>query len=154
MRASEYDIRDWAIFLVRLLVCCLLLMLAVIGVIVVKFVFEHSLSNRKTSSIFTIKWNCDNGTEFTCLHEYFAENGIIYQTSCVGTPQQNGRVEPKQRHILNVVCALCFQAKLPIEFWGVYLIDRTPTMLLKGKMPCEFLYGQAPLYENIREFVA
>ena len=58
----------------------------------------------------------NNGTEFTCLNDRFVRNGIIYQTSCVGTPQQNGRVERKHRHILNVVGALRSQANLPIEF--------------------------------------
>ena len=31
----------------------------------------------------------DNGTEFMCLSKYFSANGIIHQTSCVSTPQQN-----------------------------------------------------------------
>ena len=44
----------------------------------------------------------DNDTKFNCLHDYFVANGIIFQTSCVGTPQQNGRVERKHKHILNV----------------------------------------------------
>lgn len=44
----------------------------------------------------------DNGTGFTCLKRYFEEEGILYQTLCVYTPQQNGRVERKHRHILNV----------------------------------------------------
>ena len=52
----------------------------------------------------------DNGTELDCMRTYFSENGIIRQTSCVGTPQQNGRVERKHRHILNVARVLKFQA--------------------------------------------
>jgi len=34
----------------------------------------------------------DNGTKFTCMEQYLLDNGIIFQTSCVGIPQQNGRV--------------------------------------------------------------
>ena len=40
----------------------------------------------------------DNGAKFTCLKHYFLENGIIFQTSCTGTPQQNERVESKHQH--------------------------------------------------------
>ena len=58
----------------------------------------------------------DNGTEFSHLKSYFDENGVAFQTSCVGTPQQNGRVERKHRHILNVARAVLFQGCLPIEF--------------------------------------
>ena len=58
----------------------------------------------------------DNGTEFNCLRDYFAATGILFQTSCVGTPQQNGRVERKHKHILQVGRALGFQANLPIYF--------------------------------------
>lgn len=57
----------------------------------------------------------DNGTEFNCLRDYFHDNGILFETSCVGTPQQNGRVERKHQHILNVARALRFQGHL---LWG------------------------------------
>ncbi|KAL6576051.1 hypothetical protein OROHE_000522 [Orobanche hederae] len=78
----------------------------------------------------------DNGTEFNCLLDYFSASGILFQTSCVGTPQQNARVERKHKHLLNVARALRFQAKLPIYFWGesvlaaAHLINRTPSSVL------------------------
>ena len=83
----------------------------------------------------------DNGTKFKHIIPYFTENGILFQRSCVGTPQQNGRVERKHQHILNVGRALRFQGNLPIGFWGecilgaVYLINRTPSRLLANKTP-------------------
>ncbi|XP_019084235.1 PREDICTED: uncharacterized protein LOC109125902 [Camelina sativa] len=100
----------------------------------------------------------DNGTEFMCLSAYFREKGIVHQTSCVGTPQQNGRVERKHIHILNVSRALLFQAKLPIKFWGesvltaAYLINHTPSSIHKGYTPYELLYGCKPDYSQLRVF--
>nr|KYP33474.1 Retrovirus-related Pol polyprotein from transposon TNT 1-94 [Cajanus cajan] len=69
----------------------------------------------------------DNGTEFTnnVIHTFFQREGILHETSCVGTPQKNGRVERKHRHILNVTRALRFQSCLPISFWGEYVLAAT-----------------------------
>lgn len=100
----------------------------------------------------------DNGTEFLCLSRFFQENGIQHETSCVYTPQQNGRVERKHRHILNIARALRFQAHLPIEYWGecvktaVYILNRTPSQLLNGKTPFERLYGRIPSFKHLRVF--
>lgn len=100
----------------------------------------------------------DNGSEFLCLRDYFREKGIQYETSCIWTPQQNGKVERKHQHILNVARALRFQANLPIEFWGYcaitagYLINRTPTPILHGKSPFELLYDSPPPLNHLRIF--
>jgi len=60
----------------------------------------------------------DNGTEFTKgeMQDYFLKLGVFHETSCVDTPQQNGRLEQQNRHLLNVARALRFQAHLPIKF--------------------------------------
>ncbi|XP_019086715.1 PREDICTED: uncharacterized protein LOC109127039 [Camelina sativa] len=98
----------------------------------------------------------DNGTEFMCLEEFFAEKGIAHETSCVATPQQNDRVERKHRHILNVARLFMFQAHLPIKFWGdcvlaaTHVINRTPSTILHGKSPYEILFGVPPLYEDLK----
>ena len=100
----------------------------------------------------------DNGTEFNCLIDYFNATGILFQTSCVGTPQKNGRVERKHKHILNVGRALRFQANLPIYFWGecvlaaAHLINRTPSSMLQNKTPFEILFGKPPSFGAIRTF--
>ena len=60
----------------------------------------------------------DHGTEFRCLLDYFSSSGILFQTSCMGTPKKNGRVDCKHQHVLNVARALRFQAHLPICFFG------------------------------------
>ena len=57
----------------------------------------------------------DNGSEFT-MTKFYSDKGIIHQTSCVSTPQQNGVAERKHCHLLNVAQALLFQANLPKQF--------------------------------------
>ncbi|XP_026432417.1 uncharacterized protein LOC113329806 [Papaver somniferum] len=53
----------------------------------------------------------DNGTEFVkgTLRGYLRSHGIINQTRCVGTSQQNGVAERKLRHILETTRALMIQ---------------------------------------------
>lgn len=77
----------------------------------------------------------DNALELTSgsILQFYQENGIKLQTSCVDTPQKNGVVERKHRHLLEVSRALRFQAGLPKKCWGecaltaAYLIYYTPT---------------------------
>lgn len=99
----------------------------------------------------------DNGQEFLGpMKQFYQQKGILHQTSCIDTPQQNGRVERKHRHIFNVARALRFQAHLPLSFWGesaltaAYLINRTPSFIFNGKTPYEVLFGAKPSYDLIK----
>lgn len=82
-----------------------------------------------------------------------------HQTSCTYTPQQNRVTERKHRHLLEVARALCFQASLPISFWGkcvltvAYLINRMPLSVLKDKTPYEILLKRRrTAYDHLRSF--
>ena len=102
----------------------------------------------------------DNGLEFKSkpIREFYEERGSIHQTSCADTPQQNGRVERKHRHLLEVARALRFHANLPLKFWGecvrtaAYLINRTPSKLLSGKTPYELVYKNKLNHDFIKVF--
>jgi hypothetical protein len=99
----------------------------------------------------------DNGPEFL-IPSFYANKGIIHQTSCVENPQQNGRVERKHQHLLNVGRSLLFQSKLPKKFWSyavihaTYLINRVTTPLLNNKSPYHLLYNQPPNLEQLKVF--
>ncbi|GJV02811.1 retrovirus-related pol polyprotein from transposon TNT 1-94 [Tanacetum coccineum] len=66
---------------------------------------------------------------------YFANQGIEHQSTCVDRPQQNGRVERKDRHILEVARAL-----------------RIPSSVVNNKTPYKKLLNKVPDYSNLRVF--
>ena len=94
----------------------------------------------------------DNGREFVNqgLREYFFSEGIVHQTSCVDTPQQNGISKRKNHHLLEVTRSLLFCLRVPSRFWGeavlkaVHLINRQPSRVLQFKTPCQTLLDTYP----------
>ena len=82
----------------------------------------------------------DNGGEYVnhLFHQYLATHGIIHQTTCPQTPQQNGVAERKNRHILEVARSMLIGVHMPESFWGdailttAYLINRLPTQALQS----------------------
>ncbi|CAL1398408.1 unnamed protein product [Linum trigynum] len=113
------------------------------------------VKNQFSKPIKTIR--TDQGQEFH-MAEFYRSHGITHEMSCVYTAQQNGRVERKHQHLLNVARSLKFQSGLPLSFWGdfvlhaAYLINRTPTPLLDHKSPYEMLYHIPPDYMSLRVF--
>nr|GEX59723.1 integrase, catalytic core [Tanacetum cinerariifolium] len=96
---------------------------------------------------FDTKVKCvrsDNALEFVkgpCA-EFLAKQGTEHQTTCVDSPQQNGRVERKHRHILEGDCVTT----------ATYLINRFPSPILKYKTPYEMLLNKEPDYSSLRVF--
>lgn len=94
----------------------------------------------------------------TSASQFFLDLGILHQTSCPHTPQQNDVVERKHRYLLETSSALLFQSQVPIRFWGdcvliaTYLISRFPSSLLQDKSPFELLYGYPPSYSHLKTF--
>ena len=88
--------------------------------------------------------------------DFYAEQGIILETTCPHTPQQNGVVERKHRHLLETARALKIEANLPTRFWGeciltaTYIINRLPSKVIENKTPYELLYGEKPNYDHMR----
>lgn len=124
-------------------------------------VFKHFLSmvcNQFAIGIKVVR--SDNGNEFFngSMADLLLNHGIIHQSSCPYTPQQNGVVERKHRHILEIGRALKIQSHIPSRFWGncvltaVYLINRLPSVLLNGKSPYEMMYQRPPNLDHLRVF--
>src|SRR5438105_14653742 len=87
----------------------------------------------------------DNGTEYANreFDEYLSSYGIIHQTTCPGTSEQNGLAERKNRHLLEITRCIMLTMNVPKYLWGeavmtaAYLMNRMPTRVLGYKTPIE-----------------
>ena len=102
----------------------------------------------------------DNAQEYKA-HEFIYilhQFGIVPYPSCAGTSQQNGRVERKLRHILDVVRATTIATFAPSQFWGeatltvVYTINWCPSPIVQNQNPYDLLFGSSPSYNLLRVF--
>ncbi|GJY67437.1 ribonuclease H-like domain-containing protein [Tanacetum coccineum] len=120
--------------------------------------FVNLISNQFLKRVKVIR--SDNGTEFinNKMDVFLRDKGIVHQTSCAYTPQQNGIAERKHIHLLNVARSLLFQGGIPLCFWtdcvltATYLINRLPSSVLAGKSPFSMLYGREPSLSHLRCF--
>jgi len=117
--------------------------------------FVNFVQTQFETTIKTIR--SDNETEFF-MTNFFANKGIIYQTSCVNTPQQNSIVERKHGHILNVARALMIQSHLPKIYWSysvihvAHIINMLPTPVLNDFSPHEMLYKTTVDFNQLKVF--
>jgi hypothetical protein len=111
----------------------------------------------KTQSTQRIRILCfDNAKEYTSssFASYLSNKGIIHQTSCAHTPQQNGVAKCKNRHLLDVARSLLFHMHVPKYFGSdvvlttCYLINRMPSSILAGASPHSLLYTSSPPFAS------
>ena len=83
---------------------------------------------------------------------FMSQHGILHQSSCAHTPQQNGVVERKNHHLIETARTLLFHYHVPFRFWGdvvlttCYLINRMPSSVLHDQIPHSLLFPNQPLY--------
>ena len=78
--------------------------------------FHKMIQNQFQTNIQVFK--TDNAQDFfnSILGSYLQSHGIVHQSSCVDTPQQNGVAERKNRHLLEVARSLLFTSHVPKNF--------------------------------------
>nr|KYP59279.1 Retrovirus-related Pol polyprotein from transposon TNT 1-94 [Cajanus cajan] len=99
----------------------------------------------------------DWGGEYRAFTSFLAINGIEHRLICPHTHHQNGVVERKHRHIVEIGLTL-HHASLPLQFWdfalttAVYLINRLPSAALNFDVPFTILFSKSPDYKFLRTF--
>ena len=96
----------------------------------------------------------DNAREYFSAPfiSFISQHGILHQSSCAHTPQQNGVTERKNRHLIETTRTLLLHYHVPFRFWGdavltaCYLINRMPSSVLHDQIPHSLLFLDHPLY--------
>jgi transposase InsO family protein len=120
--------------------------------------FHTLLKNQFSGHLKTFRSN--NGSEYMSkdMEHYLHSNGILHQTSYVGTPQQNGVSKRKNRDLLEKTRAIMLQMHVPKGFWSygvltaIYLINRLPSRVLDFKSPLEVLQVTSPKLAHLKVF--
>ncbi|GMI89878.1 hypothetical protein HRI_002657100 [Hibiscus trionum] len=89
----------------------------------------------------------DNAKDYfnQILSPFLLEKGILHESSCVNTPQQNGISKRKNGHILAITRALLFQNNVPKKYWGeavltaTFMMNRLSTKVLGSQSPIQTL---------------
>ena len=111
--------------------------------------FRAEVENQLGKHIKAIQ--SDQGGEYLLgdFKDYLTQNGIVSQLTALGTPQQNGIAERRNRTLLEMVRSMMSYSTLPIFFWGYALkttmhilnlvpsksVPNTPKELWSGRKP-------------------
>jgi transposase InsO family protein len=127
-------------------------------------VFQHFLNCKamvKEEKGVNIKClRSDGGGDYFSneFSEYLKEHGILRKYSCSYSPQQNGVVERKNRHIEKITLAMLNEKNLPNYFWAkalattIYIMNRTPTIVVHGMTPKEKFPGKKLNVSHLKVF--
>ncbi|KAB2630265.1 hypothetical protein D8674_007784 [Pyrus ussuriensis x Pyrus communis] len=123
----------------------------------VGMVFRNFSQMLRTQYFSVIKvLRSDNGGEYINreLSEFLGDQGILHETTCPYTPQQNGVAERKNHHILETARALLLGASVPKVFWpeavtyAVYVINRMPSRVVHFQTLFQVLTQHVPVVSS------
>jgi transposase InsO family protein len=88
------------------------------------------------------------------MKQFISDHGMLHQTTCSNTPQQNGVAKRKNRILLEITRALMIESHVPVHFWpeaiatATYLTNRLPTKALDFQTPRDTLSYHAPSFSS------
>ena len=113
--------------------------------------FHVEIRTQFNTSIHILR--SDNVNEFFSMSfsSFMSSHGILHQSFCSYTPQHNGVVQHKNRHLVETAHTLLLHHKVPQRFWedailtACYLINRISSSVLHDKIPHSIQLPSQPL---------
>ena len=98
------------------------------------------------------RFRSDNARDYfnSQVTTFFESIGIVHESSCPYTPEQNGVAERKIGHLMEVTRSLMFNAHIPNFWWSetvltaIHLINRLPSEALAFKSPKDLFLHHYP----------
>ena len=100
----------------------------------------------------------DNAKEFLCFKTFLHEHGIHHRLTCAYTHEQNGAIERKHRHVIDIGLTILVVASLPLKFSVeafhavVHIIHILSTSVFYNNNSYETLFGIKPDYAHLKHF--
>ncbi|CAH9097958.1 unnamed protein product [Cuscuta europaea] len=96
----------------------------------------------------------DNAKEFFAapFNHFMTSRGMLHQSSCVHTPQQNEVAERKNKHLVDTARTLLLHSHTPPHYWAdvvltvCYLINRMPSSVIHNEIPHSVLFPTRELF--------
>ncbi|RDX96421.1 hypothetical protein CR513_20926, partial [Mucuna pruriens] len=114
--------------------------------------FSKEVENQFGKTIKILR--SDNAKEYFSfeLNSYLSSKGILHQSMCPHTSQQNGIAERKNRHLVETTRTLLLSANVPTNHWGeailttCFLINQMPSASLENQIPHSILFPKDKIY--------
>ena len=98
----------------------------------------------------------DNAKEYfsSTFSNILSSHGILHQSTCPHTPQQNGITKRKNKYLVEIARTILLRANVPVHHWGDailivgFLINRMPSSSLNHKVPFLILFPYNPLFHS------
>jgi len=90
---------------------------------------------------------------------FLTTQGILHQSTCPHTPQQNGIADRKNRQLVETAYTLLLGANVPVHHWGdailtaCFLINRMSSLSLENKFLTQFSFKMNPYFTSLLVFL-
>lgn len=118
--------------------------------------FLNHVTNFFSFKVASIQSNW--GGEFRPLHKILQSHGINHRITCPYSHPQNGSIERRHSHIIEIGLALMAHASIPQNIWteafqtAVFLINQMPTLILENISPFQAIFNNSPNYNFMCTF--
>lgn len=120
--------------------------------------FVDFINQQKDAKVRILR--SDGGYEFCNekMESYLSKHGIVHETSAPYSPKDNGKIERRNRTMLEMTRCLLKDGNVSQRLWSeasqtaCFLLNRTLTSNVPGVTPYEVIFGHQPDLKGLRKF--